>query len=71
MLTQERIKTLAGSVSYGINGPLLTLYKYAHIGDWDETKECEIEENRIAERNSSCILNDAARPLIYSKQRIF
>jgi hypothetical protein len=37
----------------------------------DETKECEIEENRIAERNSSCILNDAARPLIYSKQRIF
>jgi hypothetical protein len=38
MLTQERIKTLAGSVSYGINGPLLTLYKYAHIGDWDATK---------------------------------
>ncbi|XP_052311088.1 uncharacterized protein LOC7494881 isoform X9 [Populus trichocarpa] len=28
----------SGSVSYGINGPLLTLYKYAHIGDWDATK---------------------------------
>ena len=36
-----------------------------------ETKECEIEENRIAERNSSYVLNDAARPIIYSKQRIF
>jgi hypothetical protein len=38
MLTQERIKTLAGSVSYEINGPLLALYKHAHKGDWDATK---------------------------------
>jgi len=38
MLTQERIKTLAGSVRYEINGPLLDLYKYAHKGDWGATK---------------------------------
>nr|XP_034909611.1 protein ACCELERATED CELL DEATH 6-like isoform X2 [Populus alba] len=28
----------SGSVSYEINGPLLHLYKYAHKGDWDATK---------------------------------
>ncbi|KAG6763431.1 hypothetical protein POTOM_030846 [Populus tomentosa] len=28
----------SGSVSYEINGPLLDLYKYAHKGDWDATK---------------------------------
>jgi hypothetical protein len=38
MLTQERINTLAGSVRYEINGPLLDLYKYAHKGDWGATK---------------------------------
>jgi hypothetical protein len=43
----------------------------AHMMATGETKECEIEENRIAERNSSYVLNDAARPIIYSKQRIF
>ncbi|KAG6793782.1 hypothetical protein POTOM_003005 [Populus tomentosa] len=38
MLTRERIKTLAGVVSNEMNGPLLTLYKYAHNGDWDAIK---------------------------------
>jgi hypothetical protein len=38
MLTRERIKTLAGAVSNEMNGPLLTLYKYAHNGDWDAIK---------------------------------
>ncbi|KAI5578295.1 hypothetical protein BDE02_08G019300 [Populus trichocarpa] len=28
----------SGSVSYEINGPLLALYKHAHKGDWDATK---------------------------------
>jgi hypothetical protein len=38
MLTRERIKTLAGAVSNEMNGPLQTLYKYAHNGDWDAIK---------------------------------
>ena len=38
MLTRERIKNLAGAVSNEMNGPLLTLYKYAHNGDWDAIK---------------------------------
>ncbi|CAK7325266.1 unnamed protein product [Dovyalis caffra] len=38
MLTQERINTLAGVASREINGPLQALYKYAHKGDWDETR---------------------------------
>ena len=33
--------------------------------------ECEIEENKIVKRNSSCIMNDAAYPNIYNRQRIF
>jgi len=38
MLTRERIKNLAGAMSNEMNGPLLTLYKYAHNGDWDAIK---------------------------------
>ena len=38
MLTHERIKTLAGAVGNEMNGPLLTLYKYAHNGDWEAIK---------------------------------
>ncbi|KAJ6428779.1 hypothetical protein OIU84_020444 [Salix udensis] len=39
MLTRERIKTLTGAVSNEMNGPLLALYRYAHKGDWDATKD--------------------------------
>ncbi|KAJ6323140.1 hypothetical protein OIU77_012887 [Salix suchowensis] len=40
MLTPEIIKTLAGAVSNEMfNGPLLTLYKYAHSGEWDKTED--------------------------------
>ncbi|KAF9663462.1 hypothetical protein SADUNF_Sadunf17G0052600 [Salix dunnii] len=30
----------SGAVSNEMNGPLLTLYKYAHNGDWDAIKNC-------------------------------
>ena len=39
--------------------------------DGDVTNECEIEKNIIVKRNSSCIMNDVARPNIYNMQRIF